>query len=100
MSESSFSPTTNRALLAVLAIVIAGYLIAAALHAPQRGAELIVAGAQELVPHGVVQNHPPYWMVTPFVLLLGAIAVLPLIPATSSEVEQLKAGMNSLNISV
>jgi len=29
-----------------------------------------------------VAMHPPYWMVTPFVLLLGAIAVLPLIPAT------------------
>ncbi len=27
-------------------------------------------------------EHPPYWMVIPFVLLLGAIAVLPLIPAT------------------
>ncbi|NQT39722.1 MAG: sodium:proton antiporter [Planctomycetes bacterium] len=26
--------------------------------------------------------HPPYWMVTPFVLLLAAIAVLPLIGAT------------------
>ncbi len=32
--------------------------------------------------HGTVAAHPPYWMVTPFVLLLGAIAVLPLIPAT------------------
>ncbi len=28
-------------------------------------------------------DHPPYWMVAPFVLLLGAIAVLPLVPATS-----------------
>ena len=28
-------------------------------------------------------SHPPYWMVLPFVLLLGAIAVLPLIPAAS-----------------
>jgi len=26
--------------------------------------------------------HPPFWMVTPFVLLLGAIAVLPAIPTT------------------
>ncbi len=25
-----------------------------------------------------VKDHPPYWMITPFVLLLGAIAVLPL----------------------
>jgi len=26
--------------------------------------------------------HPPFWMVAPFVLLLGAIAVLPLVPFT------------------
>ncbi len=32
--------------------------------------------------HGAVQDHPPYWTVAPFVALLLAIAVLPLIPAT------------------
>ena len=32
--------------------------------------------------HAEVAMHPPYWMVVPFVLLLCAIAVLPLIPAT------------------
>jgi len=32
--------------------------------------------------HVGTQLHPDYWMVIPFVLLLGAIAVLPLIPAT------------------
>jgi Na+/H+ antiporter NhaD/arsenite permease-like protein len=30
-----------------------------------------------------IANHPPYWMAIPFVLLLGAIAVLPLASATS-----------------
>ena len=30
----------------------------------------------------IEKRPPPYWMVIPFVLLLGAIAVLPLIPAT------------------
>ena len=29
-----------------------------------------------------VHSHPGYWTVIPFVLLLGAIAILPLIPAT------------------
>ena len=29
-----------------------------------------------------VKQHPPYWMVAPFALLLGAIAVLPLLPWT------------------
>jgi len=32
--------------------------------------------------HAEVIAHPPYWMITPFALLLGAIAVLPLVPAT------------------
>jgi len=41
-------------------------------------------GHAEEAEHGEVAHaaHPPYWMVIPFVLLLGAIAVLPLIPAT------------------
>ncbi len=38
------------------------------------------AGATEA--HTATAVHPPFWMVIPFVLLLGAIAVLPLIPAT------------------
>jgi Na+/H+ antiporter NhaD/arsenite permease-like protein len=33
--------------------------------------------------HGAMGVHPPYWMVAPFVLLLGAIAVLPLTPHAS-----------------
>jgi len=36
-------------------------------------------------PHGTEQRPmaaPPLWMIAPFVLLLGAIAVLPLIPIT------------------
>ena len=40
---------------------------------------MVVAGGSH---DTVVTGHPPYWMVTPFALLLGAIAVLPLIPAT------------------
>lgn len=97
MSESSFPPTANRTLLAAIGIVIAGYLIAAAFHLPQRGTELVVASsaheseqegqatekATPSEPHSAVQNHPPYWMVIPFVALLGAIAVLPLVPAAA-----------------
>ena len=37
------------------------------------------AGEAAEASHG---EHPPYWMVIPFVLLLGAIAMFPLIPAT------------------
>ena len=33
----------------------------------------------EMLPEGIIP--PPAWAVTPFVLLLGAIAILPLIPS-------------------
>jgi len=38
--------------------------------------------ASDAPDHDAVRHHPPYWTVAPFALLLGAIAVLPLIPAT------------------
>ena len=86
MSDTSGSPARNKTLLATIAVVLAGYLAAAAFHLPQRGTELVVAGARRgsAARHAAVRRgHPPYWVVTPFVLLLGAIAVLPLIPATA-----------------
>jgi Na+/H+ antiporter NhaD/arsenite permease-like protein len=84
MTESSHPPAASRAPLAVIAILIVGYLIAAALNFPQRGTELIIAGSESHAgAHDAIQSHPPYWMVAPFAMLLGAIAVLPLIPATS-----------------
>ncbi len=97
MSGYSVSPAANRRLLAAIGIITLGYAAAATLHLPQRGTELIVAGgmpesaeegaagerASRPRPHGVAPTHPPYWTVGPFVLLLGAIALLPLVPATS-----------------
>jgi Na+/H+ antiporter NhaD/arsenite permease-like protein len=94
MSEPPISSATDRRLLAAIAMVLAGYLIAAAFHLPQRGTGLIVASAARestvegaaaeeatrTASHAVVHNHPPYWTVAPFVLLLGAIAILPLVP--------------------
>ena len=96
MNKSSSSTGTDKWLLVAIAIVIAGYLAAAAVGVPQYGTELVVAGdahastqagasddkATHAASHDVVAEHPPYWTVTPFALLLGAIAVLPLIPAT------------------
>jgi len=79
MSEPS-SPSTHRAVLTFLGIVIAGYFASAVLlSAPQNGTEEIVAGGE----HVHITSHPPYWTAAPFVLLLGAIAVLPLVPAAS-----------------
>ena len=103
--------TTGKHLLAVLAIslLIAGYLIAAALGLPQQATRMIVGeghhdaqhpdaehqqpAAGDLDPTGPVEEpaQPPHevmvppgsWTVLPFVLLLGAIAILPLVPAAS-----------------
>ena len=97
MSESTVYSATDRRLLMAITLVLVGYFIAAAFHGPQRGTELIVAAgthglATEHTPaevathpaaHGAIREHPPYWMVAPFVLLLGGIAVLPLAPATA-----------------
>ncbi len=95
-SSTNHTPTNHAPLLAALLLVLGGYLAAAALGVPQHGTELIVAHARheevkeaaqptaaEAPEHPAVTVHPPYWMVTPFVLLLGAIAVLPLLPATA-----------------
>ncbi len=38
--------------------------------------------AEDAEHHAELTEHPPLWMVIPFAALLGAIAVLPLIPAT------------------
>lgn len=77
-----------------LAAILLFYLVAAFLGLPQRGTEMIKAaehtkasdeavdadhGKKASLPTAVPMCPPPaYWMVTPFVLLLGAIAVLPL----------------------
>jgi Na+/H+ antiporter NhaD/arsenite permease-like protein len=81
--------------MTTIAVVLVGYAVAAAFHVPQAGTESIIAGQMQAETkqtatdqpavelHGGVTGHPPYWMVMPFVLLLAAIAVLPLAPATS-----------------
>ena len=79
-------------LLAAIAVIVAGYLAAAVFQLPQRGTALVVAGqshgqsaehaaAPAATAKHAAPQHPPYWMIGPFVLLLGAIAVLPLVPS-------------------
>lgn len=76
------SRTLVMAVLAVLAL----YGVAAFLELPQRATEMITAAAA----HGETADHadahdahtPPYFMVAPFVLLLAAIAVFPLMHRT------------------
>jgi Na+/H+ antiporter NhaD/arsenite permease-like protein len=95
--QSSSSPKT---VLVAVAVVLAIYAITAVQGYPQKGTEMIVAGqAHGAGDHGEHDDHdandehaaggkkpaavvPDYYAVVPFVLLLGAIVVLPLLRAT------------------
>ncbi len=76
--------------MAILAL-IGLYAIALVLGWPQRATEEIVADqshpervAAAVPPAQMAKVAPPYWTVFPFVVLLGGIAVLPLIPAAAN----------------
>ncbi|MBN1591027.1 MAG: sodium:proton antiporter [Pirellulales bacterium] len=85
---------SDQPLLAAIIVVLLAYALAAGFGWPQLGAQMIGEAEHDQaheVEHeiagedfglDVARQPPPYWMVAPFVLLLGAIAVLPLIPAT------------------
>ncbi|MEX0713875.1 MAG: sodium:proton antiporter [Pirellulales bacterium] len=92
------SSATDRRVLAAITVVLILYLGAAWLGWPQAGAEVIARegalpaiGSHPEVRHpGSEDGHipaeqlpPPLAMVVPFALLLGAIALLPLIPFAS-----------------
>jgi Na+/H+ antiporter NhaD/arsenite permease-like protein len=83
---------TNWRLLAGIAVVLLGYIGAAIAGWPQQGAETVArasyaeaghgpgpAHAAEASGPGAATAHPPFWTILPFVLLLAAIAVLPLV---------------------
>ena len=72
-----------------IGLIVVGYAVACAKGWPQRGTELVVAGhhhgdedAGKKVKKPPTIIPPPIAMVLPFALLLGCIAVLPLIPQT------------------
>ena len=94
MTPPAVSTVADKPLIACLAIVLGAYMLAAGFGLPQKGTEVVVRAAagehsaaashgeaspQEASPPAV--GHPPYWMALPFALLLGAIAVFPLIPS-------------------
>jgi Na+/H+ antiporter NhaD/arsenite permease-like protein len=107
MDDSRSSHGSDQPLLVAIALVLflyilyilaakAGWLPSEAAHSEDPGHEARVErpAAAEAAQHeaeapeheiGVAEEGhppPPLWMVIPFLLLLGAIAVLPLIPAT------------------
>ena len=84
MDPAPTSHQSSKLLLAAIAVVLAAYMISARTGAPQKGAEMVARAAHAQQP-AAADHHVPtglYVMVFPFVLLLGAIAVFPLLPAT------------------
>ena len=80
MDHVQTSSGSNKPLLSVVAIILVGYIIAVGCDLPQQGTRMITEAAHHEAD--VHATPPVIWTVLPFVLLLGAIAVLPLIPAT------------------
>jgi Na+/H+ antiporter NhaD/arsenite permease-like protein len=81
--EESYSPQVQRYLLLAIGAAIVLYAVAVGMGGPQRGAAIMSQEAHLNEQDGHAKPEPPpTWGVAPFVLLLGAIAVLPLLPAT------------------
>ena len=83
--DSAHTPhDSNKRLLTAIAVVLAAYMISALAGVPQKGAQMIAQAAQ-MEPPALTDHQVPtelYVMLLPFALLLGAIAVFPLLPAT------------------
>lgn len=83
MTDSAHSGASSKPLLAIITVILLGYVAALALGWLPRGAEAQPASFHETAEasgHAASSGHPPYWMVTPFAVLLLAIAVFPLMP--------------------
>jgi Na+/H+ antiporter NhaD/arsenite permease-like protein len=75
---------SNRGVLAGIVLLLAAYCAALFFHLPQRGTEMAVAASHgEGAAAAVAKTPPPLAMIAPFALLLGAIAVFPLLPRIS-----------------
>lgn len=87
MSHHAESSGSSRPLLLAIGLALLLYGAALAMGWPQTGTAMVVeaaAHASHDAGHGEVHHPvPALWTVAPFALLLGCIAVLPLIPATA-----------------
>lgn len=106
MPDSHDLQKTNRLVVYALAVVLLGYVAALTAGLPQRATALVVNAqhdevASEAEPgesrpveeaathtedgaadHATAGRPPPYWTVTPFVVLLLAVALFPVLPWT------------------
>ena len=78
--HTSEGPGSQRGVLVAIALIAIAYLAAALAGWPQRGTEMVLKAEHVAAPVVAVPicPAPSSWMVAPFVLLLGAIALLPL----------------------
>jgi len=86
MHEDTHHASSNKFLLAFIAVVIVGYAAAGTtcLLPGHGGATPIRAFEESDSQHPETgPEHPPFWMVIPFAALLLAIAVFPLVPKVS-----------------
>jgi Na+/H+ antiporter NhaD/arsenite permease-like protein len=93
MAHSHDEGGKRRTVAYAIAAVIGVYIAAVLFGWPQYGTKRIVEesavhhSAEDAQIEGpateAAKSAPPYWTVIPFVLLLAAIAILPLIPATT-----------------
>lgn len=81
--KEEYSRQVERRLLAAIGAAIVLYALATALGWPHAGEDRMGGDLHRIEKDFHAKPEPPpTWAVTPFVLLLGAIAVLPLLPAT------------------
>jgi Na+/H+ antiporter NhaD/arsenite permease-like protein len=96
MVEAKSNLASNKLVVLGVVILILAYVISLCLNLPQRATALIVAAnsghaqashsdlqTTEKEAENEVKTPPPVWMTLPFLLMLGAIAVLPLTPKIS-----------------
>ena len=87
MHTPGHDPRHDRFLLGAIALVLAGYLVAAAAGLPQEATKSLQQAGPGHAPLAAAAHPvpcPSYGTSLPFVLLLLGIAVLPLLPATAA----------------
>ena len=91
MTHSENSSNSNRLVAFCIVAIVVLYAGAGAIGWPQTGTQIIVDAqhgeVEEHAPQDADEHHPhierpPFWTLIPFVILLGCIAILPLIRAT------------------